>query len=404
MAIDRAGNSYENGLVTAGDWLYIGDWDATHYKQVPRRKWTDDSEELLDFTSNKLAGSADCDRNGYRYALFYDEVNDRVFYQSFYNGNMIVVLDASTATPDLLWCDIADAGGGDDAYERGLHIPDPVSAPNVMVVGASSQLVHIDITPCLTGSAPTLLGRFYTEQGTDIPNAYACQFRVGTKYQSTTNAVRDRPNSGICTVSPDRNRVELFGWLDFDNYRIVAPYRYVNINEDTTTDGRGRSLRINYGAAPFRMQSEDGTSHWVMVGYGMDGHQFTTWPDSVVPELYDSWEVEWGTYTPSTGSIEFVYIKTAELYTPSGCTLNKYVSNDNGASWETYNEGASGFHIFTSTGTQLRVKYTASGTTAKMPYKSSLVLDQVVYGSLYEAATSPGVPFRIRRSRLAGKK
>src|SRR6056300_349980 len=51
VAVDRVGNSYAGGLVTAGDWLYIGDHDATHYKKFPRRKFTDSTEELIDATS-----------------------------------------------------------------------------------------------------------------------------------------------------------------------------------------------------------------------------------------------------------------------------------------------------------------------------------------------------------------
>ncbi len=30
-----------------------------------------------------------------------------------------MVVDASTSSPELVWCDIADAGHGDDSYDQG---------------------------------------------------------------------------------------------------------------------------------------------------------------------------------------------------------------------------------------------------------------------------------------------
>ena len=41
-------------------------------------------------------------------------------YGKFYNANFVLVLDASTANPRTVWCDMADAGQGDDGYEHGF--------------------------------------------------------------------------------------------------------------------------------------------------------------------------------------------------------------------------------------------------------------------------------------------
>ena len=69
--IDRSGLYYTSGTVTAGDWFYILDYDATHYKKFPRRHWTNGTEELIDGTSASYIYSsggntaATIDRDGY---------------------------------------------------------------------------------------------------------------------------------------------------------------------------------------------------------------------------------------------------------------------------------------------------------------------------------------------------
>ena len=148
LDISSAGLYYTSGLVAAGDYIYVGEYDARHYRRCLRRNMSDGTEEVLgsaDGTADKLSGSADVDRNGYRFTLFYDEVNDRVFYFSYYNGNFQVVLDASTSTPELLWCDVGDTGQGDDSYEQGLFIADPTSAPNRMWVGCSNKILDLSL-------------------------------------------------------------------------------------------------------------------------------------------------------------------------------------------------------------------------------------------------------------------
>ena len=185
--IDRTGSYYCNGTETAGDWLYIFDHDATHYKKFPRRHWTNGTQELIDGTVDYYPGSAPIDRNGYRGQLIYDEVNDRMYYNFYYGANFAVILDASTATPKVLWCDLGDAGVGADGWEQGLYIEDPVNEPNKIWIGGSSRIVNCDITPCFTGSPPTILKQIFNESSTN-ENVYANLFRMGTKWQSTTNS------------------------------------------------------------------------------------------------------------------------------------------------------------------------------------------------------------------------
>ena len=407
VAVDRAGSSYTGGLATAGDWVYIGDYSATHYKKFPRRKFTDDTEELIDATSSTYiySGAATIDRSGYRYYLAYDEVNDRVYYFSFYNGNMMLITDASTANPKCVWCDMGDIGLGDDAYEQGLFVPDPVNYPNKITIGCNSRHAYIDISNCFTGSSATILKQFYNE---DVAKGalYANYFRAGTKYQGTSgNNVDKHPSyTDFHPTTSDRGRNMLDGWIDYDNERIVGVYRYNNVTEDTTTGGRGRSYRSDYGTPIFRMTSANGTKYWVKVGYGQDGHGFRIWPDSVGPGLIGNWSVEWGTYTlDSSQNIGFVHLARHDWYTPSSCSLSYYVSNNGGSTWEQYSEGSDGVHFFTNAGTSLKVKYTATGYENKAPYKMGDMPDAVTYGNVYEGIRQ-NLPMKVSKFKIRGRK
>lgn len=403
-SVDRMGTYYTNGLVTAGDWLYVGDYDASHYKTYPRRNWRTGEEQLLN-TSNNYPGSASVDRNGYRYTLYYDEVNDRVFYNSYYNGNFMVIVDASTASPKLVWCDASDAGLGDDGYEDGLFVPDPVNNPNLLVMGCNSRNAYLDITPCFTGSRPTVLKQFYTESH---PARFGNLHRAGTKYQSINNDehIDKNPNfPDLCPCPADRGRQMLDGWLDWDNNKIVGLYRHDSTTEDTTSNGRGRSYRADYSCAPFRMRSANGTPYWIKLGYGYDGHSFKVWTDDIGNGLVGNWEVEYGTYTlDGNANIDFVNLGLVDHYTPSGCSLSIYVSNNNGGTWELYTASGHNHHMFNSTGYQLRVKYVASGQEDKAPYKLASAFDTATYGTLYESVKDATIPYKVTRKKIRGRK
>ena len=89
------------------------------------------------------------------------------------------------------------------------------------------------------------------------------------------------------------------------------------------------------------------------------------------------------------------------IETPAGTSITVYVSNDNGTTWETYNTAATTAHRFTSTGTQLRVKLSASGQPDKSPYY--LGFDgplSVHYKSLHDAAKDANVKFKVPRTKL----
>lgn len=403
--IDRAGVYYTNGLVTAGDWMYIGDYDATHYKKVPRRHWVTGEEQLLDGTGPDVyPGAANVDRNGYRYTLYYDEVNDRVYYNSYYNGNFMLVVDASTADPKIVWCDMADIGLGDDGYEDGLFVPDPINNPNLLVMGCNSRHAYLDITPCFTAGTAIVLKQFYTESH---PRRYGSLHRAGTKYQGITAEHCDKNPlyPTFCPCPSDRGRQMLDGWLDFDHDQIVGVYRHNNVTEDTTTNGRGRSYRSDYSSPLVRMSSANGTFFWIKLGYGYDGHSFKIWSNDIGPGLISNWEVEYGSFSLDNNSnIDIVKLFKPDHYIPSGCNLLYYVSNDDGSTWETYNAVGDAHHTFSSVGNKLKVKYVGQGHEDKGPYKISSEFDNVTFGTLYSSMKDINIPYKLTRKRIRGKK
>lgn len=404
--IDRSGVYYTNGIVTAGDWMYIGDYDATHYKKVPRRHWVTGEQQLLDGTGPDVySGAANVDRNGYRYTLYYDEVNDRVFYNSYYNGNFMLVVDASTDNPKIVWCDMGDIGLGDDGYEDGLFVPDPVNNPNLLVMGCNSRNAYVDITPCFTGSGATVLKQFYTE---GHPARFGNLHRAGTKYQALNGSEHcDKHPSYpyLCPCPSDRGRQMLDGWLDWDNDKIVGVYRHNNTTEDTTSNGRGRSYRSDYSSPLVRMRSANGTPYWIKLGYGYDGHSFKVWSDDIGPGLVGNWEIEYGVYTlDNNANIDIVNLNLEDHYIPSGCSMAYYVSNNNGSTWERYTAAGDNHHTFTSSGYQLRVKYVAQGREDKGPYKLSSSFDAVTFGTLYESVKDVTIPYKVSRVKIRGRK
>ena len=407
LNISSAGLYYQSGMVAAGEWIYVGEYDARHYKRVVRRNLNTDAEEVIgnsSGTGDLYSGSATIDRNGYRYTLHYDEVNDRVFYFSYHGGNFIVVLDASTSTPELLWCDIADTGNGVDGFDMGLFIPDPTNSPNRMWVSGSNRFLDVDITPCFTGSAPTIHNRVFPSDSFH----YDALWRMGTKYQKTSGIPMDKLPSypNFIPTDADRDRNRQGGWIDTTNNFMVGMEYPLDYTEDTSTGSRGRSFNHGYGCPMVLMESANGTRYWVKMGYGgNDGHLFMTWTEDKYPnQLIGNWEVVFGTFTlDNNANIDQVNLPNASNFKiPSSCSLTVYVSNNNGTSWETYDKDTEDSHIFSTTGYQLRIKISASGQPDKSPYYNGKNGGElyVFYGSLHAAAKDSSIKFKINRKRL----
>ena len=408
--IDRSGIAYGSGVATAGDWLYFNDYSATHYKKFPRRHWTNDTEELIDGTSSSYIYSdgngtaSTIDRNGYRGHIFYDEVNDRIYYNTFYNSNFTVIVAASTASPKVVWCDMGDAGAGDDGYEAGLFIVDPVNYPNKVRIGGASRFVEVDYTNCFAGGNPAILKTVYVEN-VNYGLLIGAQLKMGSIRQGITDEYCDKlPGYPEFTpIYSDRGRATMGGWIDWENERAVVVTRHDGYIEDTASNGRGRSYRNDYGGIYARMSSANGTKWWIATGYTHDGHGFRIWNDSIGQGLVGNWACEFGTFTlDDNADIGFCYLDPVDHFTPSSCSISYYGSNNNGSTWEALTIGE--MHNFTSTGTQLKIKYVASGQVDKAPYKMSYTKDFVGYGKLYAGLTNADIKTTFVRSKIRGRK
>lgn len=407
MNLSSAGLYYTSGLVCAGEWFYLGEYDARHYQKYPRRNLKTGVEQILTWENYGKSGTANDDRNGYRHTLFYDEVNDRVFYCSYYNANFMMIEKASTENPELVWCDLGDAGMGDDGYEMGLHIPD-MSKPNQFWVGSNTKIVLIDVTPCQTGSAPTVLKNISVNSTSNIVTDSL--FRMGYKYQKTSGTPmnKDPEFPEYLTTHPDRGWNRNRGWVDQENDKTPLFVRHNDMTEDTTTGGRGRSIRMDYGCPMVLMSSANGTKYWVNMGYSYDGHRFMVYEESTKPmQLIGNWNVEFGTYDlDNDANIDLTFLANASsFHIPSGCTLTFYVSNNNGSNWETYDHNSNTAHTFNTTGNKLRVKIVATGHGNKAPYylgyDGKLI---AMYGTMHSASKDASIKFKIPRNRLKGKK
>lgn len=408
MNLSSAGLYYTSGLVAAGPWIYLGEYDARHYQKFPRRNLHTGEEQILTWETNGKTGTANDDRSGYRYTLFYDEVNDRVFYCAYYNANFMMIEDASTANPKLVWCDMGDAGLGDDAYEQGLHIEDPVNEPNIITVGGSGRHCKLDITPCQTGTRPTLIQQVFENDGNKKGQAFNNLFRMGTKYQSATTGQPTDKMPGYPAfnpISPDRGRAMGHGWMDWDNGRLVSVYRYNARTEDTSSLGRGSTYMSDYGSPCFRMYSANGSEFWVQLGYGYNGHSIYTWGSEYKNYMFENWQVEYGIYTlDNSANIDFVYWTKSDYFIPSGCSLGAFVSNNNGQTWETYTGDEDNGHVFSSTGNQLKIKVTGTGDVSKNTYRMSTSDDMIMYGTMYASQKDPSIKSKISKFKIRGKK
>ncbi len=419
--VRRVGYWYAGGIVAAGNWIYASEHDGgRHYKKFPRRNLSTGAQEFLDGAgSDRYSGSAANDRNGYRAFLSYDEVNDRVYYWDYEgNGAFTVILDASTSTPETLYCDLEDTVAGTNSdftvngycRESGLFVPDPVNAPNVIIAPGYDYFNKIDYSNCFTGGVPDVKDQVYIRnysEGIDF-NGIA---RFGTKYQKTSGTPMDKLPGYTDTFIPvvgDRGYGKVDGgFLDLSTFKVYSRKQLSNYVEDQASvyggSARGRSWQSDYGVNPVLMSSANGTKYWVRMGYGADGHSFRIWAESTKPqELCGNWEVVFGTFTlPNSANVDMAFVPGLEDFViPSNCTLTVYLSNNNGTNWETFDRDSDEAHVFSTTGTQLRVKFSATGHPNKAPFiqtKGSLAVD---YGSMHDAAKNSNIKFKITRKRL----
>ena len=109
-----------------------------------------------------------------------------------------------------------------------------------------------------------------------------------------------------------------------------------------------------------------------------------------------------GTFTlPNSATCDTCFIIGVDGFTvPSNCSLNIYVSNNNGSTYETYDTTSTLSHVFSTTGTQLRVKISATGHPNKSPFLCGIAPLTVNFESLHDAAKNSAIKYKISRKRL----
>jgi hypothetical protein len=195
------------------------------------------------------------------------------------------------------------------------------------------------------------------------------------------------------------------GFLDQDNDRYVALRRHDTVVEDTTSEGRGRSYRADYGCNITRMYSTGGAEWWIQMGYGYDGHGFRIWDAKYANHFIPNWEIVYGPYTlDNSASVDFVFWNRVDYFIPNGCTLSYYVSNDDGATWEVYSGTDTAEHTFSKPGNKLLLKLSASGDISKNAYKMSETEDFMMCGTKYASEMDPAIKQKMTKFKLRGKK
>jgi hypothetical protein len=216
----------------------------------------------------------------------------------------------------------------------------------------------------------------------------------------------DYPSSWV-PFSGDRDfgRVD-GGHLELGTFKAYSRKQLSSYTEDQASvyggSARGRSFQSSYGVNPVLMSSANGSKYWVRMGYGSDGHSFRIWAEATKPiELCGNWEIVYGTYTlDNSANIDMVFVGgVADVTIPSGCSFTVYVSNNNGTDWETFDHNSDLAHVFSTAGTQLRIKLSATGHPNKSPFiqQANLVAD---FGSMHDAAKNANIKFKISRKKL----
>jgi hypothetical protein len=356
---DEVGYSYVNGLAIAGDWLYISP-DDTSFTNVKR--WNTQTSASQDLVRT---GSFDTIGRG---AWYYDEPRDRMFHQpqTSYDSGLTVVVSASSYTEAKAYTvKFSSSLGSTTNYCRGDGVAIDEDNPNQLFLNAHYRTAKIDITNCLLDESDLNYDNFGAkvlpiDTPIDFSQSYPRFMPTGT---GTYIKVATHPDVDTVWFVPDRGNVEhMYGYVDtVDGQPVYIP-------------DQGSSIQNNnpYGTSYgnwFQKISFESSSYWLTYGYGGDGYKLNVWnANDVAPELFDTWSFETGTVQMSN-SQNITRVTVPELVgieCPTGSSYTIQVSNNNGSTWESY--GALGTtHIFDSTGTQFRLKFSANGSTSSSP-------------------------------------
>ncbi|MGD9697600.1 hypothetical protein [Acinetobacter sp.] len=354
LPFDKPGRNYWNGLEFSGNYLYILGVNTTGLTTAMRWNVVTEQSDNLAVINYRNGG-----RSGG--SIYYSADTDRIYYRWVNDGEMWVVTNASKAQDDP----ISPARAFNIRFNDvglGLHCYQAMSAestenPNHVFVGGVHLFAELDITPCLNESTPGLPIRL-----SGISSSSWYDYNLWSNFEFITP---DPVYKGdLIIMLSCQGYVEAHGWWDKE-YNMPVVARQVE-NWHNSEDG----LRYDYGGERALATTTDGTKYWVYTGYAnSDGYSFHVFPESYGNVLEPHAEIVFGTFGLSNGGpVGQVKIDslTDGMYIPSGCTVNYYLSSNNGVSWESFDP--SGAHTFSTAGNQVRLKIVMDGFPYKMPH------------------------------------
>ena len=366
---DQTGTSYESGIKFAGDWLYMASYGRDAVNGVYR--WNINTRQYETIPISGLNWNS-----AYWEGTFvYDDRLDRMFYLVRWTGGLTIIENASSATPTARFVSFSGHGSNHCTY-KGVFYPDPNNT-NKIVVGGEWRFFELDITGVLAGSTntPTYIRERYTYNS---PWGFRNYFGFGSEDPYMQDEYRGGSIYGPSWVPiyADRGWLRKHGWLDQEEFAPVG-----RVGEDNYSHHRD-TVFSDYMGGTFKVTSANGTHYYIYAGYGWDGHTIRVYNKPFL--LKTQYSITFGTHTNSDGIAAVDLDANSWVWKiPGGTTVVTEVSNNNGSTFEAY---SGGIHEFSSTGTQLRVRYTVNGYEYKMPYayKSNGSPFAIIYAPGYQ--------------------
>lgn len=353
---DRTGTSYENGLKLAGDWLYMASYARNNVNGgVWRWNVRTYESQLIDIANNTYNSS------NWEGSFVYDETNDKLFYQVRWNGGLNIIENASTDNPTAFR--IHHPSGNQHCTYKGIVYID--GNPNRILTGGDWRYFEYDISECGPENQTPVKIREQYGRNNDSP------FNNYMWFGSEDPYMIDEYKGGNSTyrhnwipVHSDRGWNRKGAWFDLEEFKMVGR------NGENDYSHQRDTVFSDYQGGTFKVTSAGGNDYWIYAGYSWDGNRIRVYS---APWLFEtSAEIVFGNGSANRRFDDNAAIAAVDLdqagwdkYVPSGCVLSISVSNNNGSTWETY---SGGIHTFSSTGIDLKARYTFSNQENKSVY------------------------------------
>lgn len=356
LPFDRLGEAYGSAFDIAGDWLYMSPNEKEYTNCVRMNVNTQAIEEIT--VSNQQL-------NFRRNYLHYDSVNDQMFYLSShsYNTDMFVVKNASTTNPACYGLNMNSIPHVDwRGRACGIYV-DPTNE-NILTAMINYRIHKIDFSGIINSTSTTPTSLAYSESRSGYPNSFNGYGRIATHPE----------RSDMLLILPERGGTIGCGWVDLDRSDWVESNRHDGWHGGKYTG----AIHLNdYMSEPHIGTSANGTQYIVTAGHGWDYGLLVFPHGSGMFDLYENTDIQFGAFTMNGNqNISHVIVRGLEkdvtYWEPSGTTLTVWVSNDNGATWETYDTNSQTPHKFVSTGYQLKLKIGFNGLPDKTPYVKAM--------------------------------